>query len=414
LFLERSRDAPINLTILCGVAINVDRLHNVLFKHWTKIRTLSIRAVGPHQPFRPPYFILTSLESLRYHDGTFEPHDSVGVVADVSDGPSLLDRLSLTGRRVENILLLSLVPSSIRFLKIQGPKYTDRVRNFISTCSALRTLCLATSIELRNITCASLTSLTLIGPVALTMPNVDIAAPNLKHLSLLCPLSDENISLQFQASARAIFPSLHTLTVVRPNIMRVHSLIVNLVQSNPSIIAMHLGDLNNNSPANTLRGVVSHSPTSAGLPPGISEFLDLHPGAHALLPFALRATTLTPDDAPHLHFLRIDVASHLFRDRFKVEELVSVTERLLHTRDKLRIEWYCNDLGEDDPASARWLESKLPEAVIELRGGPLGGRFSISLAMHAPSLENMYPVDGVDVESPCMPLEPWLSEGEEW
>lgn len=412
LFLARSRDAPINLTISCGVAINVDRLHKVLVKHWRKVRTLSIRAVGPHPPFRPPYFFLTSLESLRCHDGTFEPHNIVEVVADMSDGPSLLERLSLTGRRVDNMLLLSLVPSSIRFLKIQGPKYTDHVLNFISTCSALETLCLATSIELRNIACASLTNLTLVGPVALAMLNVNIAAPNLKHLSVICPLTDDNISLQFQQSAsRAIFPSLHTLTVVRPNIMRVHSLIVNLVQSNPSIIAIHLGDLNSNSPANTLRGVVSHSPTFSGLPPGISEFLGLHPGAHALLPLTLQTVTLTPDDAPNLQFLRIEVASHLFRDRFKVEDLVSVTASILHNRDKLRIEWYCNDLGEDDPASARWLESKLLEEVIELRDGPLGGRFSISLATHAPPLAMLYPV-GVTTRCIKAPLEPWLNEGE--
>jgi len=159
------------------------------------------------------------------------------------------------------------VPSSIRFLKIQGPKYTERVLSFINACSAVESLSLAASLELRDITCTSLTSLTLIGPVIFTSLRVDITAPNLHHLSVYCPLSDDRTHLQFQQStSRAIFPSLRTLTVVHPNIALVHSLVVHLVQSNPSIIAMHLGDLNDNTPANTLRGILSQSPTPPTLP----------------------------------------------------------------------------------------------------------------------------------------------------
>jgi len=89
---------------------------------------------------------------------------------------------------------------------------------------------------------------------------------------------------------------------------------------------------------------------------------------------------------------------------------------MLYARDKLRIEWYCNDLGEDDPASARWLESKLVEEVTELRDGPMGDRFRISLVTHAPSLENLYPADGAGVATPHdnVPLQTWLNEDDKW
>ena len=354
---------------------------------------------------------------MRYHNGTFELFGHDEVVANLSDGPFHLERLSLTGRRADNMLLSSLVPSSIRFLKIQGPRYTNRVLSFIGACSTLETLYLATSIELRSIVCASLTNLKLIGPVALTSLGVDIEAPNLRHLSLRCAFTDDNISLQFQQStSRAIFPSLRTLTVVRPNIAVVHPLIVSLIQSNPSIIAMHLGDMHNHSPANTLRGVVGHHSTSPAPPPGAFESLEPRPSAHAYLSITLQDATLTPDDVPNLQFLRIEIGSHLFRDLRGVEDMSSVTERLLLTRDKLRIEWYCNDLGDDDPASAPWLASKLPKEATELRDGPLGSRFSINLTTHPTSLENLYPMDGMGVASPrsSAPLDSWLSEDEEW
>lgn len=390
-FLIRSRDSPFHLAISCDVVIDECRLQAVLLPHWPRIHTLTLRIGGVQPPFRPPYPLLTSLKALRYHDASyFEIAEDTNVV-DLSSSP-FVERLSLSGRQIDATMLISLDPSSVRFLNIEGPMFSHAMRHFIESCRGLTTLRLSTTPTLQPMFSGSLVSLTLIGPVSLASLNIDVVAPSLKHLSVICPLTTKNVILHVAASALSpTYPSLCTLTVNRPNISRVHSLIVNLMKANPSIIALHLGDLNDSSPAKTLEGFAPENPPGSDEPTWLTPGLAVHPIVQALVPSQLSANYLSPRDAPNLVFLRIGLTSNFFRDMAKVVALAEVTLAMLENREGLKVEWCVPDLGDEDPASFAWLESKLPVEVKNLeKRNHLKTRFSINLGSNPPSLEKLF------------------------